>query len=49
MRTNIVIDDALMQLNQQAQFHKFRGKLRWEGSLDLQRLDAPQPDQNSQR
>jgi len=65
MRTNIVIDDALMQqamqaagahskreavemglralvqLGQQAEFRAFRGKLRWEGSLDNQRLDGP--------
>jgi Arc/MetJ family transcription regulator len=65
MRTNIVIDDALMQqamqaaganskreavdmglralvqLSQQAEFRAFRGKLRWEGALDNQRLDDP--------
>ena len=41
MRTNIVIDEALMQLGQQAEFRAFRGKLRWNGSLDNQRLDGP--------
>ncbi len=65
MRTNIVIDDALMQqamqaagahskreavelglralvkLSQQAEFRNFRGKLRWDGTLDSQRLDGP--------
>lgn len=32
---------ALVQLSQQAEFRAFRGKLRWEGSLDNQRLDGP--------
>lgn len=63
MRTNIVIDDELMekalhvsglktkrevveeglrlliQLNQQEHIRKFRGKLKWEGSLEEMRLD----------
>ena len=67
MRTNIVIDDALMQqamqaagarsnretvelglralvqLSQQAEFRNVRGKLRWEGSLENQRLDGSTP------
>jgi len=74
MRTNIVIDDALMQqamqaagaqskreavemglralvqLGQQAELRAFRGKLRWEGCLDDQRLDGPTtPDLDSRR
>jgi Arc/MetJ family transcription regulator len=32
---------ALVQLGLQAEFRAFRGKLRWEGSLDNQRLDGP--------
>jgi Arc/MetJ family transcription regulator len=32
---------ALVQLSQQAEFRNVRGKLRWEGSLDNQRLDGP--------
>ena len=64
MRTNIVIDDALMRqamqasgarskreavelglrtlvrLQQQGEIRSFRGKLRWEGDLEAQRLDA---------
>jgi Arc/MetJ family transcription regulator len=64
MRTNIVIDDALMQqamqasgarskreavelglrtlvkLQQQAGIRAFRGRLRWEGDLEAQRLDG---------
>jgi Arc/MetJ family transcription regulator len=63
MRTNIVIDDALMKqamqasgarskreavelglrtlvkLQQQAEIRAFRGRLRWEGDLEAQRLD----------
>ncbi|MFO0105235.1 MAG: type II toxin-antitoxin system VapB family antitoxin [Cyanobium sp.] len=63
MRTNIVIDDALMKqamqasgarskreavelglrtlvkLQQQAGIRAFRGRLRWEGDLEAQRLD----------
>jgi Arc/MetJ family transcription regulator len=63
MRTNIVIDDALMKqamqasgarskreavelglrtlvrLQQQGEIRAFRGRLRWEGDLDAQRLD----------
>jgi len=64
MRTNIVIDDALMRqaiqasgarskreavelglrtlvrLQQQGEIRSFRGRLRWEGDLEAQRLDA---------
>ncbi|MCS5694056.1 type II toxin-antitoxin system VapB family antitoxin [Cyanobium sp. FGCU-6] len=64
MRTNIVIDDALMKqamqasgarskreavelglrilvkLQQQAEIRAFRGRLRWEGDLEAQRLDG---------
>jgi Arc/MetJ family transcription regulator len=64
MRTNIVIDDALMRqamqasgarskreavelglrtlvrLQQQGEIRAFRGRLRWEGDLEKQRLDA---------
>ena len=64
MRTNIVIDDALMlqamqasgarskreavelglrtlvRLRQQGEIRAFRGRLRWEGDLEKQRLDA---------
>ena len=64
MRTNIVIDDALMKqamqasgarskreavelglrtlvkLQQQAGIRSFRGRLRWEGDLEAQRLDG---------
>ena len=68
MRTNIVIDDALMRqamqasgarskreavelglrtlvrLQQQGEIRSFRGKLRWDGDLEAQRLDAdPEP------
>ena len=68
MRTNIVIDDALMRqamqasgarskreavelglrtlvrLQQQGEIRYFRGRLRWEGDLEAQRLDAaPEP------
>jgi Arc/MetJ family transcription regulator len=63
MRTNIVIDDKLMEetlratglktkreavelglrtllrLRQQEEIRKFRGKLQWEGDLDLMRND----------
>ena len=63
MRTNIVIDDALMKealnatglttkreavelglrtlvrLSRQAEFRRFRGRLRWEGDLDAMRTD----------
>ncbi|MBK8525131.1 MAG: type II toxin-antitoxin system VapB family antitoxin [Betaproteobacteria bacterium] len=63
MRTNIVIDDALMdnalkvtglktkreavelglrtllQLRQQAQIKRFRGKLDWQGDLESMRRD----------
>ena len=63
MRTNIVIDDQLMEetlratglktkrevvelglrtllrLRQQDEIRKFRGKLQWEGDLDLMRND----------
>lgn len=62
MRTNIVIDDALMRqamqasgarskreavelglrtlvrLQQQGEIRAFRGRLRWEGDLEAQRL-----------
>ena len=49
MRTNIVIDDALMtqamlasgtlvKLQQQAGIRAFRGRLAWEGDLESQRL-----------
>ena len=65
MRTNIVIDDALMRqamqacgarskreavelglrtlvrLQQQGEIRSFRGRLRWEGDLEAQRLDGP--------
>jgi len=64
MRTNIVIDDALMRqamqasgarskreavelglrtlvrLQQQGEIRSFRGRLRWDGDLEAQRLDA---------
>jgi Arc/MetJ family transcription regulator len=64
MRTNIVIDDALMlqamqasgarskreavelglrtlvRLRQQGEIRAFRGRLRWDGDLEAQRLDA---------
>jgi Arc/MetJ family transcription regulator len=64
LRTNIVIDDALMRqamqasgarskreavelglralvrLQQQGEIRSFRGRLRWEGDLEAQRLDA---------
>ena len=64
MRTNIVIDDALMKqamqasgarskreaveiglrtlvrLQQQGEIRAFRGRLRWDGDLDAQRLDT---------
>ena len=50
MRTNIVIDDALMKqamqasgtlvkLQQQDGIRAFRGRLAWEGDLESQRLD----------
>ena len=63
MRTNIVIDDQLMQdslkvtglktkrdvvelglrtllrLRQQEEIRRFRGKLHWEGDLDVMRRD----------
>ena len=29
----------LLQLNQQGQIQKFRGKLKWDGNLDKMRLD----------
>jgi Arc/MetJ family transcription regulator len=65
VRTNIVIDDALMRdamqasgartkrevvelalrtlvkLRQQEGIRTFRGKLRWEGDLEEQRMDTP--------
>ena len=64
MRTNIVIDDALMRqamqasgarskreavelglrtlvrLRQQGEIRAFRSRLRWDGDLEAQRLDA---------
>ncbi len=40
MRTNIVIDDALMRLRQQGEIRAFRGRLRWDGDLAAQRLDS---------
>lgn len=67
MRTNIVIDDALMRqamqasgarskreavelglrtlvrLQQQGEIRAFRGRLRWDGDLEAQRLD-PDPE-----
>ena len=66
MRTNIVIDDALMRqamqasgarskreavelglrtlvrLQQQGEIRSFRGRLHWDGDLEVQRLDADQ-------
>ena len=63
MRTNVVVDDALMasalkvsglktkkdaieqglkllvQVKSQKQIKRFRGKLKWSGSLDEMRLD----------
>ena len=39
MRTNIVIDDALVKL-QQAEIRALRGRLNWEGDLEAQRLDG---------
>jgi hypothetical protein len=40
MRTNIVIDDALVKLEQQAEIRALRGRLNWEGDLEAQRLDG---------
>jgi hypothetical protein len=40
MRTNIVIDDALVKLQQQAEIRALRGRLNWEGDLEAQRLDG---------
>jgi Arc/MetJ family transcription regulator len=74
MRTNIVIDDALMRqamqasgarskreavelgmrtlvrLRQQGEIRAFRGRLRWDGDLEVQRLDAvPEPGDPPER
>jgi len=44
MRTNTLIADSLVRLQQQGEIRSFRGKLRWEGNLEAQRLDAdPEP------
>ena len=67
MRTNIVIDDALMsdtlkatglrtkrevvelglktllRLRQQGEIKKLRGKVTWEGNLDVMRRDTHDP------
>jgi hypothetical protein len=34
MRTNIVSDDPLVKLLQQAEIRSFRGRLNWEGGLE---------------
>lgn len=44
MWTNTLIADSLVRLQQQGEIRSFRGKLRWEGDLEAQRLDAdPEP------
>ena len=32
---------TLVQLSQQAEIRNFRGKLPWQGSLNIDRLDSP--------
>jgi hypothetical protein len=45
MRTNIVIDDALMRQAMQARIRSLHGLLPWEGDLEGQRLDADPRDE----
>jgi hypothetical protein len=45
MRTNIVIDDALMRQAMQARIRSFRGRLPWEGDREALRLDADPRDE----
>lgn len=39
---------ALVRLQQQGEIRSFRGRLRWEGDLEAQRLDADaEPEESS--
>ena len=45
MRTNIVIDDALMRQAMQARIRSLHGRLPWEGDREALRLDADPRDE----